>query len=660
MNLMAAGLAGHEHDFYRFVTESSWLGGDNDYSALREGFPYWFNALVSLAYGLDDDTLKDQVRQSADYVLDNQAEDGWIGPEEGAARNVWGRVPVIMGLVGMAEADPDYSSKVEDALYRFSGLLNQMLNNDFQGYKYHDGDEVSEDDTIWGRVRYQDLLLSLQWLAEKAPREQSDMDTLFDNMNLLLTGGLDWADWFSADVFIKEDLNMINPPIETDHPLWGYTHNVNMAQGLKATSVVWRFTHNTSLPGNARQGVTLSFDYHTAPSGAILGDERLAGLAPYYGSELCGVVEEMFSLTTMRNTLGDASFADRAELVAFNALPAMLTPDWWAHQYVSQPNQAYSHHLTDPGTDNEDTPFWNVNAWGQTFGLEPDFPCCTVNHPQGFPKFLAAVYTLAGDNGIAQSLLAPASASVTLGDSTVDIDCETNYPFDNTLSYTIKSDKAFTFHVRVPGWASTADSTITTTTAAAKGKGQAKSKKAMTVDPDVHTGLVPIAIEAGTTQITYKLATGSAIHVENRANDTVAIHAQGLLYTLAIDATNTTSAPKSYDSQTPIDNVPAQSLDWTFDNTTAWAVAIDPASLQYTQGDSAAPLADPIFAPGAPPGYIEVRGCEIDWPLYHAVPDSPPLAENRACKGDAATYRMVPYGSAKIRMTELPTISLSG
>lgn len=78
MQLMADGLAGHEYDFYLYVKDSSWLGGDQEYSDLNEGFPYWFNGLVPLAYGLNDDTLKSQVQDAANYVLQHQANDGWL------------------------------------------------------------------------------------------------------------------------------------------------------------------------------------------------------------------------------------------------------------------------------------------------------------------------------------------------------------------------------------------------------------------------------------------------------------------------------------------------------------------------------------------------------------------------------------------------------
>ena len=100
MNLMRDGLAGHGFDFYQYVHSSPWMGGHEEYSALNEAFPYWFNGLVPLAYGLDDDRLKAQVKVAVDYVLGHQAEDGWIGPERThSERAIWGRFPFFLGLI---------------------------------------------------------------------------------------------------------------------------------------------------------------------------------------------------------------------------------------------------------------------------------------------------------------------------------------------------------------------------------------------------------------------------------------------------------------------------------------------------------------------------------------------------------------------------------
>ena len=62
------------------------------------------------------------------------------------------------------------------------------------------------------------------------------------------------------------------------------------------------------------------------------------------GSELCTVVETMFSHEVMFYILGDPKFAERAEQLAYNALPATLTPDMWAHQYLQQSNEMNAIH----------------------------------------------------------------------------------------------------------------------------------------------------------------------------------------------------------------------------------------------------------------------------------------------------------------------------
>ena len=77
-------------------------------------------------------------------------------------------------------------------------------------------------------------------------------------------------------------------------------------------------------------------------------------------------VETIFSLSYLYRFIGDNSFADRAELAAFNALPAAIAPDFWSHQYVTQMNQPWSQPL-------DGKPFYNVVPYGNVFGLEPNF-----------------------------------------------------------------------------------------------------------------------------------------------------------------------------------------------------------------------------------------------------------------------------------------------
>ena len=97
MEAMRDGLPGHQFDFYIYVRNSTWFGGQHEYSDLTESAPYWFNSIVPLAYGLDDERLKSQVRQFVGYVIEHQEEDGWLGGTVGR-RDLWARFPFILGL----------------------------------------------------------------------------------------------------------------------------------------------------------------------------------------------------------------------------------------------------------------------------------------------------------------------------------------------------------------------------------------------------------------------------------------------------------------------------------------------------------------------------------------------------------------------------------
>jgi hypothetical protein len=100
LRLEGDGLAGNLFDFYRYVGNSTWVGGGSEYSDLRESATYWFNGIVPLAWSLDDDRLKAQAKKFLDYVIDHQYEDGWLGPEKTRnERVIWGRSFLLMGMV---------------------------------------------------------------------------------------------------------------------------------------------------------------------------------------------------------------------------------------------------------------------------------------------------------------------------------------------------------------------------------------------------------------------------------------------------------------------------------------------------------------------------------------------------------------------------------
>lgn len=280
LKLSADGLGGHLMDFWTFVSDSAWIGGTSEYSLLHEAFPYWLNAIVPLAYGIDDARLIAQVRNATDYVLDHQQSDGWLGYEKGTNRNMWPRNLLCLALMQLAQADPDYTDRIVDSMHRFAVIMNTMLADNYTGFIYHEGDEFVEGGTEWGLTRAQDLMVPLQWLFDYYPRNNSQI--LLDNMRYLYEAGLNWDYWYQADVFPRGQLDQLNQTFYNSQP-WEYFHGVNIGEGLKACAVYRRFLHDDSLVDLNMQGVNWTFTYHGAASGTILADEIINGLQPYSG-----------------------------------------------------------------------------------------------------------------------------------------------------------------------------------------------------------------------------------------------------------------------------------------------------------------------------------------------------------------------------------------
>ena len=83
LEAQAGGLTGHVDDFWPDLVNSSWRGGDGE--AWERG-PYFLDGLVPLAYLLDDERLKDKVKEWIEPIISSSTDSGWYGPAKNKDR----------------------------------------------------------------------------------------------------------------------------------------------------------------------------------------------------------------------------------------------------------------------------------------------------------------------------------------------------------------------------------------------------------------------------------------------------------------------------------------------------------------------------------------------------------------------------------------------
>merc|ERR1719445_53864 len=410
-------------------------------------------------------------------------------------------------------------------------------------------------------------------------------------------------------------------------------HNVNNAQGLKSSAVWYRQSKNETLHTLSKTRIQHLDEEFGLPTGMYNGDEILPNPPtrnPSRGIELCGVVEAMYSYTTMFSVHGDVLFADRAEKIAYNAMPATWASprggDMWAHQYLQAINEINAI-KADPHVWTHD------DDMAETYGLEPNYGCCTANFNQGWPKFANMVIMSSHDGGGVVAILAPASAKLPNG-ATIDVD--TSYPFDDIVTIRCSpGKKSMPLYIRVPSWATQA--TIN--------------------NNHVDNGtMVKEECAAGSTT-TFTLDVHASIRVESWGDAKAPAYSvlRGpLLYSLPIGA-NYTVYGHHFGSGVDASN------DYYVLPTTPWnyAIDLDPANpdktLKFTSVGYKSGTAP--FNHTGWPTYITATVRQVPgWTEYSNSASAPPASP--ACTksncGQPVQLQLVPHGGTDLRIGELP------
>jgi hypothetical protein len=420
LRIQAGGLTGHLDEFWPDVGQSKWFGGQ------AEGWeraPYWLDGFIPLAALLDDPALKAKADKYIDHIVTHQRADGWYSPypEDAVAKryDLWAILLANKVFVQYHEAFGD--DRVLKAVER---SLRAMLAGLDRTPLYD-----------WGKFRWFEGLVSVYYLHEKTGEPW-----LLDLARKLRDQGFDYPAFYAG-----EDIGVPTPR----RGLWKWAkHVVNTGMAPKAAALSYRLDRRDADRAFAAKMLEILDRFHGQVNGVFTGDECLAGKNPVQGTELCAVVEFMYSLEHLLAVFGDPAFGDRLERVAYNALPATFSPDMWAHQYDQQINQVQCAINPDH--------MWTTNGpESNLYGLEPNFGCCTANMHQGWPKFAAHLWMRTPDEGIAAVAYAPSTARFLSRGVPVEAEIETDYPFREAVHLTIRAERPVRFPlvVRVPAWA---------------------------------------------------------------------------------------------------------------------------------------------------------------------------------------------------------------
>lgn len=588
LEIQAAGLSGNLDRVWPDISDSRWIGGSHDG---WERVPYWLDGFVPLAYLLKNDDMIARAQKYINAIIENQCEDGWLCPcnhEERAGYDMWALFLICKVLTVYHDCSGDE---------RIEGVIYSALKNLSSHIKEHPL-------FSWAHSRWFECLISIFWLYRRC-----EEDWLLELAAELERQGLSYVELF--DNWQDEE-----PRREWTHR----THVVNLSMALKSDALASAVNEKRDPDHFAEMMLSKLQKYHGTAYGHFTGDECLAGNSPIQGSELCGVAEAMYSYEQLFSITGNVKWADRLEMLAYNALPATISTDMWTHQYDQMTNQIKCCDMGDKII------FMTNGRYANMFGLEPNFGCCTANFNQAWPKFtLSTFYKY--DGGIISASLAPSTVTTEINGNTVICSLDTDYPFRNLLKYTVKVDNPteFELSIRIPAFVSSAkiDGICVKVGEIAKIKRLWKGTQ--------------------TVEVELKLD----ITFDQRPHDMYVLRRGSLIYSVKIE--------EEWNRLEYTDNGVTRKYpycDYEIIPKSKWNYAFAADDFQINENNF-----DHPFSAENPPLSIDASMYEINWGENNEFPNvCPAIPAERKPLGKAVKIKLIPYGCTNLRMTEIPKL----
>ena len=293
--------------------------------------------------------------------------------------------------------------------------------------------------TDWATSRGTENILVAQWLYQQT--HDKSLLQLADEINGQCYA---WTAWFAERDWA------INAAAHQDDSDWMRRHGVNVGMALKAPALLYQRTGKWEYLEALKTGFKDIMTLNGLPNGAFSADEDLHGNLPTQGTELCAIVEDMFSMEQDIAITGDTHYMDALERIAFNALPAQTTDDYNNKQYFQVANEVE----IARGVFDFSLPFGR--EMNNVLGMRSGYTCCLANMHQGWTKFATHLWYRTRDNGLASLVYAPNTLKTSAGktNTPVTINEVTNYPFSDDIGFelSLQNSASFDWQFRVPSW----------------------------------------------------------------------------------------------------------------------------------------------------------------------------------------------------------------
>ncbi|MEH6406116.1 MAG: beta-L-arabinofuranosidase domain-containing protein [Leeuwenhoekiella sp.] len=417
--------------------DNAWLSDDGKGAWGWEEVPYWLKGYANTGYILGDSSMIKESKIWFDAAIKSQRPDGNFGPlmfsDRDGTQDFWSNMIMLYCLQSYYEYSHD--ERVIDLMTKYFKFQNSLPD-----------EKLLSKTQYWQRLRGGDNLHSIVWLYNRTGDKW--LLDLAEKMHRTT------ADWSKRDNTLDEIGNYKATRNDMPFPDWYGKlvdwHNVNVAQGFREPAQYYQISHDsTDLSATYDDFKIIRKYFGQVPGGMYGSDEnaRPGYSDPRQGIETCGIVEQMNSDEHLLRITGDLFWADHAEDVAFNSLPAAIMPDFKSLRYITSPNMVMNDDKNhSPGIANSG-PFLMMNPFSSR--------CCQHNHGQGWPYFAENLWMATPDNGLAAVLYAASTVKAKVGNGKkITISNSSNYPFTDSIEFTLNTAEPveFALYFRIPSW----------------------------------------------------------------------------------------------------------------------------------------------------------------------------------------------------------------